>query len=141
MHPKTILLVDDNALQATIRRTILERSGYTIITALQPAGALDRLQSSGNSAHSDEISLVITDHIMPGMNGSAFVREIRSQFPELPVLVISGMEEATSEYEGLNVEFRTKPLQPDILLKCVQQLLHVPDSAARPESVTTQASA
>ena len=57
---------------------------------------------------------MITDHIMPGMSGSDFVRELRKTFPKLPVLVISGMEEAEAEYEGMNVLFRLKPLLPDI---------------------------
>ena len=48
---------------------------------------------------------VITDHIMPGMNGSQFVRELRKTQPHLPVMVISGLEEAEQEYAGLDVRF------------------------------------
>ena len=46
---------------------------------------------------------MITDHLMPGMNGADFVRELRKTHPKLPVLVISGLEEAEQEYEGMNV--------------------------------------
>jgi DNA-binding NtrC family response regulator len=138
MHQNKILLVDDNALQATVRRTILERNGYTVIAALHPVKAIEHLQ---NSKQPDVIDLVITDHIMPGMNGSAFVREIRSIMPELPVLVISGMEDACGEYQDLNVEFRTKPLQPDLLLKCVWDLMRSTNSGSRLEAIPTPASA
>jgi len=66
---------------------------------------------------------VITDHLMPGMNGSEFVRALRQTHSELPVLVISGLEEAEDEYAGLNVRFRLKPLLPDNLLDSVHQLV------------------
>ncbi len=46
---------------------------------------------------------MITDHLMPGMSGSEFVRALRRTHPTLPVLVISGLEEAEQEYTGLNV--------------------------------------
>ena len=49
---------------------------------------------------------------MPGMNGSQFVRELRKFRPHLPVMVISGLEEAEPEYAGMNVRFLLKPLHP-----------------------------
>jgi DNA-binding response OmpR family regulator len=52
-----------------------------------------------------------------------FVQRLREIHPELPVMVISGLEEAESEYEGLNVVFRVKPLLPDELLAQVNRLL------------------
>lgn len=119
MHTKTILLVDDNAVQATVRQAILKRNGYAVITVLNPARALEQLRSGDFLS---EINLVITDHIMPGMSGSTFVREIRGLQPQMPVLVISGLEEAAEEYEGLQIQFRVKPVQPEILLECVQQM-------------------
>src|ERR1700754_3017588 len=97
LSSETILLVDDNAVQAAVRQTILRRAGYFVITALNPARALEQLR------HGDflsEIGLVITDHIMPGMSGSHFVRQVRTMLPKIPVLVISGMP-AEEEYEGL----------------------------------------
>ena len=119
LSSETILLVDDNAVQAAVRQTILRRAGYFVITALNPARALEQLR------HGDflsEIGLVITDHIMPGMTGSHFVREVRTMLPKIPVLVISGMP-AEEEYEGLGVLFQLKPLQPEYLLQCVRDLM------------------
>ena len=116
----TILLIDDNAVQAATRQTILKRAGYFVIAALNPSRALEQVQSGDCLA---EIRLVITDHLMPGMNGADFVRALRKTHPALPVMVISGLEEAESEYEGMNVTFRLKPLLPENLLSSVHSLL------------------
>ena len=115
-----LLLIDDNAVQAATRQTILRRAGYFVIAALNPARALEQIQSG---ALAEEIRLVITDHLMPGMSGADFVRSLRRTHPTLPVLVISGLEEAEAEYAGLNVTFRMKPLLPDNLLETVKQLV------------------
>ena len=118
--PHAVLLIDDNAVQAATRQTILRRAGYFVIAVLNAQRALDQFQ---RNEYPEEIDLVITDHFMPGMNGAEFVRELRRTHPELPVMVISGMEEAEAEYEGMNVVFRLKPLLPDDLLANVHQLL------------------
>lgn len=116
----TILLIDDNAVQAATRQAILRRAGYLAIAALNPKQALEQFQGNGFAG---TIDLVITDHIMPGMNGSEFVRQLRRTHPTLPVMVISGLEDAEAEYEGLGVQFRLKPLPPDHLLASVAQLV------------------
>jgi DNA-binding NtrC family response regulator len=115
-----ILLIDDNAVQAATRQLILRRAGYIVIAALNPRRALEQVQSG---EYPDEIGLVITDHSMPEMSGADFVKALRKTHPELPVLVISGMEEAEREYEGQNVQFRLKPLMPDRLLASVNELV------------------
>jgi DNA-binding NtrC family response regulator len=115
-----ILLIDDNAVQAATRQTILRRAGHFVIAALNPVRTLEQIQGGDLS---EEIGLVITDHLMPGMTGADFVRALRKTHPTLPVLVISGLEEAEQEYAGLNVTFRMKPLLPDHLLETVRQLL------------------
>lgn len=116
----TILLIDDNAVQAATRQAILRRAGYSAIAALNPRQALEQFQGGGFNF---DIDLVITDHIMPGMNGSEFVRQLRRTHPTLPVMVISGLEDAEAEYEGLAVQFRLKPLPPDLLLSTVARLV------------------
>lgn len=133
-----ILLIDDNAIQAATRQTILKRAGYFVIAALSPQRTLEQFQ---NAEFPEDIGLVITDHIMPGMNGSVFVRALRELHPEMPVLVISGLEEAEAEYEGLNVTFRLKPLLPDILLECVQSLMPPPEAGPPPEIEAAEAPA
>ncbi len=118
--PKTVLLIDDNAVQAATRQTILKRAGYFVIPVLNPQRALEQFQANDFPA---PIDLVITDHIMPGMSGSEFITELRKQEKNLPVLVISGLEEAEERYENLNVTFRLKPVMPDYLLSTVEKIL------------------
>jgi DNA-binding response OmpR family regulator len=115
-----ILLIDDNAVQAATRQTILKRAGYYVIAVLSPQRALEQIRTREFPA---DIELVITDHLMPGMTGTEFVRELRKIEPDMPVLVISGLEEAEEEYADLDVQFRMKPLLPDHLLASVHRLL------------------
>jgi CheY-like chemotaxis protein len=116
----TILLIDDNAVQAATRQTILKRAGYFVIAVLSPQRALEQFR---NNEFPSPIDLIITDHIMPGMTGSEFVAALRDFQPDVPVLVISGMIEAEDEYRELGVEFRVKPLLPDHLLASVHRLI------------------
>jgi CheY-like chemotaxis protein len=130
---QTILLVDDNAVQAAVRQTILRRCGYFVITALNPARALEQLR------HGDfltEVSLIVTDHMMPGMSGNRFVGEIRKILPRIPILVISGLE-AEDEYAGLEVQFRLKPLHPEFLLESVRDMIGPPLAYEHAEAVPT----
>jgi CheY-like chemotaxis protein len=119
--PATLLLIDDNAVQAATRQTILKRAGYFVIVTLNPERALDQLRSGELAS---PVDLIITDHIMPGMNGLEFVVNVREFAPEIPVLVISGLAEAEDEYSHLNIHFRLKPLLPDNLLRTVHELLN-----------------
>jgi DNA-binding response OmpR family regulator len=82
--------------------------------------ALEQFQDDAFPA---QIDAVITDHIMPGMTGAQFVRELRKTQPDLPIMVISGLEEAEQEYAGMNVRFLLKPLSPDLLLANLRYLI------------------
>ena len=120
MDRPAILLIDDNAVQAATRQAILKRVGYHVIAVLSPLRALEQFRQK---SFAEPIGLVITDHLMPEMNGARFTRELRALAPTLPVMVISGLEEAEDEYQGLNVTFRIKPLMPVTLLANVDTLL------------------
>jgi DNA-binding NtrC family response regulator len=122
----TLLLIDDNAIQAATRQAILKRAGYNVISALSPESALDQIRED---RFDGQIDLIITDHLMPGMTGSEFVTNLRGFAPEIPVLVISGLAEAEEEYRSLSVEFHLKPCPPDNLLGCVERLLRARRSA------------
>jgi len=124
--PHTLLLIDDNAIQAATRQTILKRAGYFVIAVLSPERALEQLRTND---YPEPIDLVITDHIMPGMNGAEFVTRLREFAPEIPVLVISGLAEAEDEYASLGVDFRMKPLLPQNLISTVGSLVEARTSA------------
>ena len=110
-----ILLVDDNAIQAATRKAILTRSGRSVCVAGDGRQALEMLQHP--------YRMVITDHLMPGMNGPEFVKHLRGRFPHMPVVVLSGLAEAEDEYQDLDVIFRVKPLPPEELINLVRTLL------------------
>ncbi|HEY6448608.1 MAG TPA: response regulator [Acidobacteriaceae bacterium] len=117
-----ILLVDDNVIQAATRKAILARSGRSVAVASDGESALEYLDQPAIRP----VGLVITDHLMPGMNGPEFVTALRERFAQLPVLVLSGMADAEDDYEGLDVIFRVKPLPPEELLALVRSLLDQP---------------
>lgn len=119
----SVLLVDDSAVQAATRRMILERAGYQVTVSLDANHALALLDERGCES---AFSLVITDHIMPTLNGSEFVNALRDICETLPVLVLSGMPDAETLYEDLDVEFRLKPLAPDELLATIAKMVQQP---------------
>jgi DNA-binding NtrC family response regulator len=118
-----ILLVDDNAIQAATRKAILERAGRNVLVANSAAAGLTALE---NPEIVRSLGLIITDHLMPEMNGPQFVSLVRIHFPEMPVLVLSGLPDAETEYEGMDVVFRVKPFAPDQLILLVKMLMNEP---------------
>jgi DNA-binding response OmpR family regulator len=66
--------------------------------------------------------MVITDHCMPEMSGPELVRNLRS-ISSMPILVLSGLPEAEAEYDGMDVLFRLKPIQPEELIRISRTLL------------------
>jgi DNA-binding NtrC family response regulator len=118
-----ILLVDDNAIQATTRKAILERAGRAVVVA---SGAAQALAMLDDDQLVNALGLVITDHWMPGLNGPQFVARLREQLPMIPVLVLSGLADAEGEYQGMNVVFRVKPFPPDMLISLTSSILDGP---------------
>jgi len=110
-----ILLIDDNPLQLSVRETVLRNAGLTVCVATTAESALATMR-----VMSERISLVITDHIMPGRNGAQFVRALRQEKMDVPVIVLSGLPEAEDEYGGLDVIFRQKPVPPPELIALVR---------------------
>ena len=106
-------LIDDNAIQAATRQAILRRAGYFVIAALHPARALEQFQNARFSRRD------LRRHHRPhhARHERIAVRpRLRKIQPDLPVMVVSGMDEAEPEYEGMNVVFLLKPLSPDLML-------------------------
>jgi DNA-binding response OmpR family regulator len=113
-----ILLVDDDPTQLRIREMVLTGAGFDVCVAKDASSALERLQSTNG-----EIGLVITDHNLPERCGSELVRELRLGFPSLPVVVLTGMPGVETQYEGLDVSIRLKPLPAPEFIKLVKDLL------------------
>jgi len=117
--PVDVLLVDDDAVQAATRKAILHQAGHSVAIAADGLAALKFLDSHEGFL----VRMVVTDHLMPGMNGVEFVSRLRKAGYLLPVLVLSGYAEVEEEYVSLDVSFRVKPFPPDQLVALVQFLL------------------
>ena len=123
---KQALLLDDNIAQLTVRELVLRKAEIESHVATNAESALALLRSEPGRA---KIGVVITDHLMPDMDGAAFVRQLRSFNQEVPVIVISGLPDAEAEYAGLNVIFRVKPCDPEDLIALVRTALKCRASA------------
>ncbi|HMC30512.1 MAG TPA: response regulator [Candidatus Angelobacter sp.] len=120
---KQALLLDDNIAQLTVRELVLRKAEVESHVATKAQSALALLRSVPGR---EKIGVVITDHLMPDMDGVEFVRQLRTFNPELPVIVISGLVEAEAEYADLNVVFRAKPCDPEELISLVRTALKDP---------------
>jgi len=115
---RQVLLIDDNPLQLTVREAILRDAGLQVSVATSAESALATLRGLP-----DRVGVVVTDHIMPGCSGAELVQQIRQLNTWLPVIVLSGMPDAETEYQGLDVVFRSKPFPPAELIELVKSNL------------------
>ena len=84
MKPKrTILCVDDNEQSLSIRKVLLETRGYRVVTCTTGEEAIERFRKGG-------IDLVLSDLVMPGVDGSKVVAEVKAMSPETPAILLSG---------------------------------------------------
>jgi two-component system, OmpR family, response regulator CpxR len=84
MKPKrTILCVDDNEQSLSIRKVMLETRGYRVVACTSGQEALERFQKGG-------VDLVLTDLIMPDVDGSKLIEEIKAISPQTPTILLSG---------------------------------------------------
>jgi two-component system cell cycle sensor histidine kinase/response regulator CckA len=101
----TVLLVEDEPMVRSVAERALTRHGYTVITADNGEAALEIL------AKGEPIDLLISDVVMPGMDGPTMVREARQSRPELKILFMSGYaeEQLRKSIDIENVNFLPKP--------------------------------
>lgn len=115
-----ILVVDDEEPICQVAASILESNGYRVSVAFDGASALDRLER--NRA----IRAVVTDVMMPVMDGLDLIRSIRKRWPDLPIVACSGLDQDGfhDDLRALGVNaFLTKPFAGLSLLESVRQAL------------------
>jgi two-component system cell cycle sensor histidine kinase/response regulator CckA len=114
----TILLAEDEPLLRELGQTILEQAGYKVVTAPDP----DALRSFVAS-YDNKVDLLLTDVVMPGMSGPELVRLVRSRWPDIRVLYMSGY--ADDEIEDLDPDagFLQKPFTPSELTAKIAEVL------------------
>jgi CheY-like chemotaxis protein len=89
-HSHLILCVDDEELPLTLRKLVLEKQGFQAITARSADAAMQLLET-----HS--VDLVLTDQLMPGGNGTELAKRVKQARPDVPVVLISGVNEMPSD--------------------------------------------
>jgi DNA-binding NtrC family response regulator len=127
---KTLLLVDDEPMVRDIEAQILRLQGYTVLEAGNAAEAL-RVAASTAAIH-----LLITDFVMPGVDGLELSRRFREVHPKTPVLMVSGSFDLLhgKRDEDLNrVELLAKPFVFDDLLSKVRSLLEAAAPLPKPK--------
>jgi CheY-like chemotaxis protein len=117
----TILVVDDEDVVRKIAKSTLERAGYTVLLAERGQAAIDLLKTAG-----EQVSLVLLDMTMPGLNGYETFLQLKRVRPTVKVLLSSGYNEleATRRFSGEGLAgFIQKPYTAGTLSKTVNSVL------------------
>jgi nitrogen-specific signal transduction histidine kinase/CheY-like chemotaxis protein len=121
---ETILLVEDETCVRDVALAVLRRLGYTVLTAADGAEGLARA-----AVHEGPIHLLMTDVVMPGMNGREMAERLLQQRPEVKVLFTSGYTEDIVVHHGVldaRLEFIGKPYSLSALASKVREILDGP---------------
>ncbi len=125
---ETILLVDDEPQVVTLVREMLTREGYTVHGVTSGQEALDMIQ-----ANAGNIDLLLTDIVMPDLNGRELADRLKPLRPRMKVLYMSGfMKETILKYYGISITgipFLQKPFTRETLARKVREVLDTPSAA------------
>jgi PAS domain S-box-containing protein len=121
---ETVLLVEDEEIVRAIARDTLQACGYTVLEAMNGGGAI-----LISERHQGTIDLLLTDVVMPYMNGPELAQCLTAQHPEIRVLYMSGYTDEALAPHGIlqpDIAFLAKPFTPDLLARKVRETLDVP---------------
>jgi two-component system cell cycle sensor histidine kinase/response regulator CckA len=120
-----VLLVEDEDAVRKFGARALRNKGYTVIEAANGEGALELLEKG------ETIDILVTDIVMPGVDGPSLIRQVREKRPELKVICISGYTEDSfrkrlDSDSNMNVHFLPKPFSLQQLAGKVKEVIHAP---------------
>jgi len=118
---ESLLLAEDEEAVRVTTALYLRSLGYDVIDAGSPEGALDAAREGGTS-----LDLLITDVVMPGMDGKQLAERLRESHPELKVLFMSGYTSNVIAHRGVldeGVEFLSKPIARQDLAARIRRIL------------------
>ncbi len=113
---RLVLCVDDEVVGLQVRKMILERSGYTVLTAPNGAAALKVFAEN-------PIEAVVLDYAMPGMDGAEVAALMRQQKPHVPILLLSAYMALPKDVTGIVDIYMTKGEGAPMLLEKLNSLL------------------
>ena len=123
----TVLLVEDEESLRTLTRSILEQGGYTVIEACNGMEALEIARGGAGPIH-----LLLTDMVMPGMNGQTVAEKIGELYPGIRVAYMSGYTGFTTrDASSLNAIIIAKPFTRNVLLQKLSEALEFEPKPAR----------
>lgn len=114
---ENILVLDDDAFILEVVESCLKQNGYVVETIADPIKALSRLEHSN-------ASLILSDINMPGMSGFAFLEEVNSRLPGMPVILMTGYADLNTAVDSIQrgaFDFIVKPFKYETLLSSVRK--------------------
>ena len=121
-----VLLVEDEDAVRKFGARALRNKGYTVIEASNGEGALELIEKG------ETVDLMVTDIVMPGVDGPSLIRQVREKRPDLKVICISGYTEDSfrkrldTDGSAMNVHFLPKPFSLQQLSGKVKEVIHAP---------------
>jgi len=118
---ETVMVVEDEETIRNLAVKVLSKLGYTVMEAKSPEKCLEKLQES-----QEPVDLLLTDVVMPGMNGKELYEAVSAVFPDIRVLFMSGFTEDIITHGGIiddGIPFLQKPFSVDELAKRVREVL------------------
>ena len=128
--PARILVVDDEESIRDLLRLVLTGEGYSVVTANDGEEAIEHLEAQ-------RFDLVITDLVMPTVNGVEVLRAAKRIDPNYPVIIITGFPSAETVTELVRLgagDYLTKPFTIDVVVATVAKLLEMGRKSGEPGS-------
>lgn len=117
-----ILCVDDEEIPRTLRQMVLAKQGFTVLSAVSAAEALELLDRH-------HVDIVLTDQMMPGVVGTELAKKLRASRPSLPIIIVSGVNEIPDDAAFAD-RFVSKVEGPEALFRNITEVLSLYSAAA-----------
>lgn len=131
--PKVLLIEDDISFCKLLEK-FLTKNGYTVIASFTAAEAR-------NAVKSEHFDLVLTDLRLPDTDGIELMMEIKTAFPELPVILMTGYSEVNTAVKAIKngaADYISKPFNPDEVLLVISNALKISKTAPAPKKESSK---
>jgi two-component system, cell cycle sensor histidine kinase and response regulator CckA len=120
----SILLVEDEVFVREVAWEVLSAAGYRVLSAKNAEEALEIHASQS-------VRLLLTDVILPGVNGFVLAKRLKQENPGLKVLLVTGYAEQMSVIEAAEEKYLAKPFSAEMLVRTVRQMLEIGEPSAK----------